>query len=296
MPTETRHPFWILLTILLCAASLCAQEPEKIELKMVVPTTFELPTKADDKGLLQFEPFKEEKCVNCAGTKEAGCMLCARLDDNKACPECKGTRKAPCRSCGALGHWPDPRKKVNCPGCYGAGAFRCHVCDGRTWQKVQGSGDKKLKCAACRGVGIYKCGVCSGARVVDSVTFKPSLEDATVAALTKTKDQIDGLLAALEKFQPTGKNTRKEMKELLGILDKGKDLPPIKRSPKFLDEMMDKTYGGSMFDGHEDMEANTMKTWIESTQYYLKHQKRLVELCLVRAEANAKVVGDKKDK
>lgn len=285
-------PFRLLacLLLLLVATTGSAQG-----LKLVAPDKFERATTTDEQGLLQWAPFAEEKCPTCEGAKETVCQHCARFDDNKKCPECAMKKKAVCRGCGGLGHWPDPLEKASCPGCQGAGVLPCFVCGGRGVQKVTGSGDKLFDCVGCKGDGGQKCGVCNGARLVEVAAVKPSLKDAPVAALKKALAAVDDVLDDIGKFEP-GKDARKSVKEYVKHLGPiASVLPPMKRAPKVLEDWMGKNYAGSVFEGSQEREASAIRFFKGNNEYYLKHQKRMLELALQRAEHNAKVLADKKD-
>jgi hypothetical protein len=292
-----RHPpiqSWLfqLAALLFAVTSGTAQD-----IKFVVPTSYERATKTDDQGLMQWADHAPGECQTCKGTKETKCSHCARFTDNKKCPECAMKKTAPCRSCGGLGHWPDPLEQVHCPGCMGAGFFPCFVCGGRGIQKVDGSGDKIFDCVGCKGEGGFKCEVCDGKRLVEVVVLKPDVKNANLTTATKAKDQIADVLGKLTKFDPSGKNARKEVKDLQAILKPlEKLLPAIKRSPKALDEVMKKIYAGSVFVGHEENEGNAIRLWKTNTEYCLQHQQRLCELLRLRQEHNDKVLAGQKGK
>lgn len=282
--------FRLVLVLFLLGAAAGAQQG----LKLVAPDKFERATVTDDQGLQQWAPAPTDKCPTCDGFKETVCQHCARFDDNKKCPECQMKKKAVCRGCGGLGHWPDPLEKACCPGCQGAGVLPCFVCGGRGLQKVTGSGDKLFDCVGCKGEGGHKCGVCNGARLVEVAALKPSLKEAPVAVLKKALDGVEDTLTDVGKFEP-GKDARKSVKEYVKLLGKAASvLPPIKRAPKALEDWMAKNYAGSVFVGHEENEANAIRLFKNNNEYYLKHQKRMLDLALARAEHNAKVLADKK--
>jgi len=54
---------------------------------------------------------------------------------------------------------------------------------------------------------------------------------------------------------------------------------------------MSKIFAGAQFQGHEENEANTIKMLKSNAQYYLNHQKRMMQLALKRAEANEAKAG-----
>ena len=176
--------------------------------------------------------------------------------------------------------------------------FPCTTCGGRGGSKVEGSGDKVMACPSCKGDGGFKCTVCDGKRLVESVQVKPPLKDNTnLAMLQKARDQIDATLKDLGGFEPDGKNTRKDVKDIQKRVGGAPPtMTPLKKWPKALDDVMGKIYGGSTYMGHEEREAETLKIWKSNTEYYLKHQKRMIELAHKRAEANAKVQAEQKGK
>jgi len=274
-------------------APLPAQKDGKIQ--YLEPDKVERATAPDDKGQQQWSDWKPENCPNCNGNKTVDCPHCAHFADNKKCPECNMTKKAPCRACAGLGTVADPLDKMLCPECLGAGQFQCATCEGRGISKVNGSGDKIFDCVACRGEGGYKCAICNGTRLVEAAAIKPSLRAATNAAvLTKAKEQVDAALKQLATFEPDGKNSRKDVKEFTKVLAPlAPLLPPIKREQKAVEDVMGKIYAGSVYEGHEEKEANALKMWRAHTEYYLKLNRRMLELSIKRAEQNAG--GEKKE-
>jgi hypothetical protein len=289
---------WLTLAALIASPLLGQKDGPKFMLP--IPDKYDRPTKDDANGVAQWVDFKAEPCVNCKGSKVMDCLHCARLDDSKKCIECQGKKKATCRACGGLGTYPDPLEKVLCPGCLGAAFFPCTTCGGRGGSKVEGSGDKVMACPSCKGDGGFKCAVCGGARLVESVQLKPGLKDNTnLAMLQKARDQVDAALKDLAGFEPDGKNTRKDVKDIQKRVGSAPTaMTPLKKWPKALDDVMGKIYGGSGYMGHEEREAETLKLWKSNTEYYLKHQKRILEICIARAEHNQKAAekaAEKKD-
>lgn len=204
---------------------------------------------------------------------------------------------APCRTCGGLGTIPDPLEKTNCPGCQGSSVIDCDVCNTIGMQKVNGGGDKPKECVACKADGGYKCTVCKGARLVEMAALKPSLAEAAPDALKKALETTEATLKALAGFEPTGKGTRKEIKKYQDLLGTGATLyPALKRCQSAAEEVMKNVLKGEVWQGHEEREAAELKRMKTSTEYYLKMNKRLLELSLARAEANAKVLAERKEK
>jgi hypothetical protein len=290
----------LFVRLILVAGAAAALAPAQDGIRYVAPEKFERATKTDEANMIQWADHVQEKCRTCQGNGKTKCTTCDRFpEDSKTCPECNrvADRLTACRACAGLGHFPDPLEKVLCCACLGAGFQLCVVCHGGGVIRVQGSGDKWLDCPGCRGPGGFKCGVCDGKRVVEVAALKPSLRDANAATLKKAITTTDSILQGLGAFTPTGKNSRKEVKEINRLLTMGQALfPPIKRTPKVLDDYMGKAYGGSNFQGHEEGEAQAMQSVKFSAEYYLKHQKRMMELALKRAEANEKLAAENKAK
>lgn len=283
---------WILFAV---TAAVPAQE-----LRVFPPDKFERATKADDNGVVQWADHQEVKCPNCAGTGKAKCITCYRFeDDAPTCPECKRVEghEAPCRACAGLGHYPDPLEKTFCPACQAKGFLLCFVCGGGGRLRVD-KAKQWSACPACRGDGGWKCGTCNGERLVEVASVKPSLKDATAANLTKAIAATDQALAGLGKVTPAGgQAARKVVKEIVKQMQSAASFhPALKRTPKVLEDYMGKTYAGNNFMGHEDNEAEAMKSVKESAEYYLKHERRMMELALKRAEANAKLEAENKGK
>ncbi|MBP8301144.1 MAG: hypothetical protein KA020_12320 [Planctomycetes bacterium] len=290
-----------LLLVLALAAVVSAQKKKEApQFRYQMPEKIEREVAKDAAGYLQWGEYKPIKCVTCEGTGKTLCATCERApEDTPKCIECQRNKEleAVCRVCAGVGTFPDPLAKVSCPECHGAGFFLCTLCGGDGRIKTQGGGDRYGTCPMCRGDGGYKCGVCAGERLVETASLKPSLKDASSALLTKAIATTDQMLTALTAFEPAAKNSRKETKELAKILEKGKDVfPPMKRAPKALEEVMNKVYGGSAYVDYKEREANAMAVFKANCEYYLKHQKRMMELALKRAEANEKLAAENKGK
>lgn len=289
----TRFLSWFLFALF--AATAAAQKQP--EIRYVSPDKFERATTTDAKGLLQWAEWKPEKCQSCAGSGKTKCLTCWRFkEDAKFCVECKRNKdlETACRACAGLGKWPDPLEKVHCPECFAAGFVLCLTCGGGGQIKTEGGGDRWAACSVCRGDGGFKCSTCNGARLVEVAAVKPNLKDASAATLQKAIAQTDQAIAAIAAVKPTGKGTRKEVKELVkgyGIAQS--TFPPLKRTAKSLEDVIGKVYGDN-FQGSEEREANTLATFQQHTDYFLKHQKRMLELAHKRAEANEKLLAEQK--
>ncbi len=289
-----------LLVVLSFVFGLFGSVTAQDDIKFFNPEKFERATKTDDKGVIQWDEMKAEKCPTCSGSGKAKCTTCVRFgEDSKTCPECKRKedREVVCRACAGIGSMSDPLEKVLCSGCKGAGFWLCMVCHGGGHLRVD-KAKQWSACPGCRGEGGFKCGVCTGTRLVEAAGLKPSLKEAPVATLAKAIAATDQALKDLAVFTPAGgEKARKAVKSLTKTLDTvGAYHPAIKRTPKLLDDYMGKTYAGAQFQGHEEHEAEAMDLVKSNAEYYLKHQKRMLDLAHKRAEANAKLAAEQKGK
>ncbi len=265
------------------------------------PDKIERATKADDKGMLQWDTYTPPKCASCAGTGKHKCQTCVRFpEDATFCVECKRTkeREVPCHTCAGTGTLPDPLEKALCPACQGAAFLPCFQCAGSGVLRIQGSGDKWLQCPPCGKTGGWKCVVCNGERVVSITGLKPSLKDANAAALAKAIAATDETLKALSEISPAGGDrARKEVKAIVKAFEgAGAHFAAVKRTIKAFEDYMNKVYGGSQFVGHEENEAQAMSLVKTNVEYHLKHMKRMMDLAHKRAEANAKLAAEQKGK
>jgi hypothetical protein len=278
----------------LLGSALPAQKT-KVDIKYLVPEKIERATKTDDAGLVQWAPHAQQKCPTCAGTGTTGCAHCDPIEGNIRCLECGLKKTAPCRSCGGSGNILDPLEKALCPSCMGAGAITCAVCGGRGHTKVEGGGDKDKDCLGCKNDGGFPCTTCKGTRLVEAPALKPSVAEAPLVALTKARDAIDATLKGLGMYTVSPKNTRKSVKEYVALLAPATSvLPPLKRAQATTDEVMQRVLKGEQWVGHEEREAAAINQLKAANEYYLKFEKRLLELCIARAEANQKTLAEKK--
>lgn len=260
--------------------------------RYLIPERIERATEAGTDGELQWAEWPAPACASCKGTGKMVCPTCARFaKDAKDCPECG--RKDPknmtaCRACAGTGKIADPLDEVPCAGCMGSGMFLCTVCGGGGQLRV-GSAKRWSKCPACRGKGKFDCGACKGKRVMSSLVIKPSLREAELGNLKKAMKAVDASLALFAAFNPQGgTKARKEVKALGKAYDAMKKFhPSFKNMAKATKSYMSKIFAGAQFQGHAENEANTMNRLKANAEYYLKHQKRMLELATARAESNA---------
>jgi hypothetical protein len=287
---------WLLLVALAVALGGSASAQEKV----LNTEKMERPTVADDKGVLQWAEWKAEKCPNCSGTGKHKCFVCERLVDTlKFCIDCKRTpeREVVCRMCAGSGTLADPLEKAPCPGCRGASFLICTVCNG-CGQSQAKDDNKPSACVACRGDGGWKCGACNGARVVEPAALKPSFKDASLKDLQKAIAATDQSLKELGAITPAGGDkSRKEVKAVVKAMEPAAAVhPAVRRLLKPFEDYMGKIYAGKVWQGWEEKEAQTIAMIKGHTEYYLKHQKRMLELVHKRAEANAKLAAEQKGK
>jgi hypothetical protein len=290
----------VLMLLWFVLAAVAAPVASAQGLRYPMPERIERTAKADDQGMLQWEQWPAPKCISCSGTGKGKCTTCERFqDDSPNCIECKRNkdREVVCRVCAGVGTLPDPLDKVSCPGCMGATFLLCPTCGGGGRLKIGGA-NQWSDCPCCRGDGGFKCGVCNGARLVETAGLKPSLRDANVKDLGKAMAATDAALKELGVFNPAGGDkARKEQKALVKALEAGASAhPAIKRLPKVFDDYMGKCAAGSQFKGYEEEQVESMNLVKQNAEYYLKHQKRMLDLAMKRAEANAKLAAERKGK
>jgi hypothetical protein len=281
----------LLLSLLFAAAATLPAQGARF----LIPERIERQTEADDQGLQQWAKWPALKCPSCKGAGKAACQTCARFGpDAKSCPECKRVKglKAPCRVCAGEGKIPDPLEVAPCAGCMGVSCLVCTVCGGAGRLKVGGA-KRWSNCPSCRGKGGFPCTGCKGKRVMTSLQLKPSMMEAPLDKLLKAMKDLDKMIALFDKITPVGGNkARKVVKEFGKAFAAGKKLhPAFKNLGKLNKSYMSKIFAGANFQGHEENEANTFKMLKTHAQYYLRHQKRMMELALKRAEANAAAAG-----
>lgn len=278
----------------MASAALLPAQRKKAQLKLPIPDKYERTTELDDNGLEQWTEYRQLACPNCQGKKTTVCFHCDGLIRNQQCLECKMKKKVTCRVCAGLGHVPDPLEKVVCPHCLGATIFPCDICGWEGGTMVKGGSKKPAACVACKWQGSYPCTVCRGARLVDPVKLKPSVGEASLKDLLKAREAIATVLAAMAEFEPGGSKTRKDIKAYSKLLTPAtRYLPPLKSAQKAFEAVMKKALKGEVWIGHEEREVAVIKRFMQHHGYYLQHQKRLLDLCVERAEFNEKAQAAK---
>jgi hypothetical protein len=191
---------------------------------------------------------------------------------------------------------PDILVRAPCPTCFGAAMTRCHVCGGRGRFKVAEGGKKPEKCGCCDTVGAYKCQTCAGKRWVETPAIKPSVAEGKSQDLKKALAALEGVSAALAKFDSTG-DGRKDIKAYAGVVGGGSKLfPPLARSQKHFEGASKDQAKGAVWKAYPDMVKAYATDTKQALEYYLKHQKRVLELCLAHAEHNEPLRANAKKK
>jgi hypothetical protein len=281
------------LAVLALAAGTPAQK-KKEEFRVPIPEKLERSNAADQQGRLQWSKFEAERCVNCKGRGTMQCLHCARFEDDEDCPECKKAERAPCRVCAGTGEMPDILVRAPCPSCLGASMTRCFICRGAGRFPVTGGGKRPAKCGSCKTVGAYPCATCKGKRFVETPKLKPSVGVAKLADLEKALTTLEKVRAAVATFESKS-DGRKDMKAYSKALARGtKYFPPLKRAAKHFENASKKQSKGAVWTAYGDMVENQAKAAKQALEYYLAHQKRLLELCIARARHNADLDAKKK--
>ncbi|MCR9248439.1 MAG: hypothetical protein NXI31_25715 [bacterium] len=286
----------LILSVLLGCVFISSAVAQQDGYPRYTPERVERKTEAGDDGKLKWAKYEAEKCRGCSGTGKTKCKACERLFDEAGCPDCKRKEKREivCRTCIGDGSLPDPLKKVHCPGCSGAAFLLCTVCNGGG--KIRVDKAKRLSaCPACRGDGAFPCKGCGGKRHVSGAALKPSLATADdTKKIKRALDVTEKMLKELGRFQPKGGDKgRKEAKALAKILKSGaKTHPAFKGLEKQVGKYMGKIFAGKQFVGAAEHESLAMERLKASAEYYLKMQKRMLELTLKRVEANAKIAAE----
>lgn len=277
----------VLALALLAAGAAPAQQ--KIEFHVPIPERLERATTTGEDGKLVWAEHVAVKCVNCKGQKQTGCLHCERFDPGacEECPECKNTKKATCRVCAGTGEMPDILEKAPCPTCFGAAITTCFVCGGRGQMPVEGSGDKPQKCNCCDGKGAFECQTCDGQRFVETPKLKPSVAEAELDDLEKAHEALLKVAEGLAAFQSTG-DGRKDIKAFAKVVKPGQRyFVALRGAEKHFEDASKDQAKGAVWKGHEERVRANAEATKRSLDYYLKHQKRLLELCIERARHNA---------
>ena len=295
MSMRTTKYLLLQLCLLAVASATLTEEMAAQGHRYLIPEKIERATAPDEQGLEQWAEWKELQCPSCKGVGKTTCATCERFGpDAENCPECKRVEKflVACRVCAGKGNLADPLNSAPCAGCMGAGFWLCMTCAGGGRLKV-GADKRWSACPSCRGTGGFPCTGCKGERIMTTLQLKPEMKEAPLDKLQKAQKDLDATMKLFERFTPEGGvKARKAVKDLTAAFDSAKKLhPAFKDLAKQSKDYMGKIFAGAQFQGHEETEANTMKMIKSNAEYYLKHQKRMMELAIKRAELNAAKAG-----
>lgn len=305
-----RRPITLLMLSLLalCAGFAHAQDNPG-QYAIPIPERWERPVVTDEDGLQQWADLEEYskkqenrdrlRCPTCKGTGKQACPFCWRMEHHEECPECHTGHDADdddkvtkCRTCAGEGTIPDILLKAPCPGCAGAGITRCHVCGGEGSYTTSAANGRRSKCPVCRGPGSFPCGVCKGEKLVEPPKMKPSVGEAELDDLKAAQEELVQIAAKVAAIASEG-DARKDSKKWGDALKKGAKLfPPMRPLLKDLEDNTKDLGKGSIFTQYKEMVTNHTNERKAAVEYYIKHQQRLLELCIARAEHNAKARGD----
>lgn len=249
----------------------------------------------DADGLKQFEPF-DVKCEPCKGLRDWTCQGCDKADLPN-CPECKGTKKAPCRACAGKGKAHDPLLEHTCTFCRGAAWYDCAQCAGAGFffETSPDGGRVQMPCGACKKVGAYACDACAGKRVLETVRIKrkpPS--EASLDDLRAAQAEQLAWMAELEAFEPldrAAKSTKALEKQLARP---GRALPALKDMQVLLEHVQKGlSRAGAGYVNYEERQSFQFMVFRDRSIHLLRHNLRVLELCIERAEFNESVAENK---
>lgn len=279
--------------LLACAVAALAAAQQTLER---IPTVdFQRPTQLDAAGLKQFQAF-DVKCEPCHGIRQRECEGC-KGRELPNCPECKGTKRAPCRTCAGVGKLPDPLLEHICTYCRGGTYYDCALCNGMGFFYENSPGGERIEkpCGGCRRAGSYPCNVCGGKRLVSTLRIKrkPPTE-ATLGELREARAELEGWMKELEAFEPEDRAAR-SIKTLERILARpGRALPPLKDMLALHDEVQKGLVrAGSGYQNFAERQDFQIMIFRNRSIHLLRHNLRVLELCIERAEFNEGVAKSK---
>lgn len=262
-----------------------------------IPTVdFTRETELDEKGLKQFKAYE----VACEPCKGEGTTVCEGCKDRELpnCTECKGTKRATCRTCAGKKKLHDPLLHLTCTYCKGSGWYDCALCAGRgiiSEKSADGTTAEK-PCGGCKKVGRFVCTPCDGEGVLDTIRFrkKPAME-ASLTELRETRAELEAAMQEVEAFEPLERQSKTE-KALAALLAKpSKTVPALKDMQALLGEVQDGlSRAGANYTNFVENQRFEYLTFRNRSVHLLRHDVRVLELCIERAEFNENVEKTKK--
>lgn len=262
-----------------------------------IPTVdFTRETELDDKGLKQFKAYD----VACEACRKEGTTVCEGCKDRELpnCTECTGKKVAKCRTCAGKKVLHDPLLHLTCTYCKGSGWYDCALCGGRGIISEKGTDGSSAEkpCGSCKKVGRFVCTPCDGKRVLDTIRFrkKPAME-ASLTELREARAELEATMKELEPFEPL-ERASKTLKALEALLAKpSKTVPALKDMQVLLEEVQDGlSRAGANYTNFVENQRFEFLKFRNRSIHLLRHDVRVLELCIERAEFNENVAKTKK--
>lgn len=275
-----------LALLLLAALTFGRQTLEKIP-----EVDFERETELDEEGKQQFKAF-DVRCETCQGLKIDTCRNCDKRDISD-CMVCNDEKRVPCYVCTGEGKLLDPLVEMACPYCKASAWYACGQCAGVGffYENLQDGSRIERPCGACKKVGGFECSVCEGERRIDTVRVKRELPtEADLDDLRDTREELAACLEELEPFEPKGRasKTTKALEKLLAR--PGRTYEPLGDMLDLLEEVQKGLVkAGSGYKNFEERQNHQFLVFRDRSVHLLRHQLRVLDLCIERAEFNEKV-------
>ena len=277
--------------LLLSIVFLTAAAPLPAQVRQKIPeVNFQREFELDDQGHRQWKRF-EVGCGECRGAKVGACKGCKDREIPK-CTECAGSKRAKCRTCSGTGAPPDPLVEVICPYCTGTGWFDCAQCVGAGHFKVgqQDGSTTTKKCGSCKEVGRFRCEPCKGKRRIPTVSVKR--KPPTEAKLKDLREAREALAECEKKLLAMNFEERssKIEKQLLASVKKASKLLPALRHMQKTLQVTQKglTKAAAIYEQYDSKVLGVYYKFTDRSIYLIRHQLRVLDLCIARAEFNEK--------
>ena len=264
-------------------------------LEKIPDVNFERAVEVDANGHQQFAAW-DVKCEACRGLREWECMGC-KDRDLPNCSECKGTKKAPCRVCAGVGKLPDPLLEHICTYCRGSSWYDCAQCAGAGLFYETSPGGERLEkpCGACKKVGRYACNPCGSKRLVETLRVKRKpLTEVSLGDLRELRTEVAGWEAELALLEPLDRAAKTEKALEKIVARPGRTLPPLKDMLVLLEEVQKGlSRAGAGYQNYEERQNHQFRLFRDRSIHMLRHNLRVLDLCIARAEFNENVAEKK---
>lgn len=283
----------------ICLAVVCAVvgfAAAQQTLENIPVVDFEREVELDEQGLQQFKAF-DLTCAVCQGEGVTECLGCKGIELPN-CSECKGEKRARCRGCGGTTKTHDPLLNLTCTFCKGSGWYDCPLCGGRgvfTETSTDG-GSVEKPCGGCKKVGRFECTPCEGSGVLETIRVrKKSAAEASLKDLKDLREDLAACAKELEPFEPLERPS-KSTKALETMLQKpSKKVPQLKDMLALLEEVQKNLARmGANYTNYNERQVFEYLTFRNRSVHLLRHDLRVLDVCLKRAEFNDNVAKSKK--